>query len=303
MARILLVDDDPALRLFVEHALKGEGHELYVAPDASDIFDRLETKAPDLVLLDVTLPEVPGHDVLKAIRLESQYDTIPIVLFSSNSDTEAKIRGLDLGAIDYLEKPIPAPELAARVRALVRQKKRHDELLSEYQRLSELSLTDPLTGAYNRRALNAFLRSRIAESQRHHVPFACALFDLDHFKRVNDTHGHDTGDLVLKEVAALTIALFRQEDTLIRYGGEEFLAILLHTPREGARTFAERLRAEVATRVFNKDQIPLNITLSVGVACHPEDGNFREPEGMITLADKRLYAAKNAGRNRVIFEG
>ncbi|MDP6041473.1 MAG: diguanylate cyclase, partial [Candidatus Latescibacteria bacterium] len=148
-------------------------------------------------------------------------------------------------------KPIHPQELAARIRALIRQKKRHDELLSEYKRLSELSLTDPLTGAYNRRALASIMRARISEAHRHEVPFSCIMFDLDHFKEVNDTHGHDTGDLVLKEVA-----VYRQEDAIIRYGGEEFLAVLQHTSREGARTFSERLRAEVASRVFNEDHIP-----------------------------------------------
>ena len=129
------------------------------------------------------------------------------------------------------------------------------------------------------------------------------MFDLDHFKDVNDNHGHDIGDLVLKEVAALTLSLCRREDALIRYGGEEFLAILFHTSREGARTFSERLRSEVASRVFNQEQAPVRITLSAGIASHPEDEEHNEPEDMITLADQRLYMAKGAGRNRVVFEG
>jgi len=303
MPRILLIDDDPALRMFVNATLKREGHEVEALPDATDILEHLDAISPDLLILDLTLPDISGYDVLKRIRKESRFDTIPIVLFSSHSDSKSKIKGLDLGAVDYLVKPIPPDELAARVRALIRQKKRQDELIAEYKRLSELSLTDPLTGAYNRRALNTFLRSRLAEATRHNTPFSCVMFDLDHFKEVNDTHGHDTGDLVLKEVAALTIALFRQEDALVRYGGEEFLAILQHTSKEGARTFAERLRSEIAGRTFNEDKDPLEITLSAGVASFPDDGGFEDPREMITLADRRLYTAKGSGRNRVVFEG
>lgn len=303
MPRILLIDDDPALRLFVEATLQREGHEVYSLPDADDVLDQLDSVSPDLLILDLTLPDVSGYDVLQHIRKESRFDSVPIVLFSAQDDTHSKIKGLDLGAIDYLVKPIPPEELAARVRALIRQKKRQDELIAEYKRLSELSLTDPLTGAYNRRALNTFLRSRLAEATRHQTPFSCVMFDLDHFKEVNDTHGHDTGDLVLKEVAALTIALFRQEDALVRYGGEEFLAILQHTSKEGARTFAERLRSEIAGRTFNEDRVPLEITLSAGVASYPDDGGFDDPHEMITLADRRLYSAKGSGRNRVVFEG
>ena len=303
MPRILLVDDDPALRMFVEATLKREGHGVHSLPDADDILEQLDALSPDLLILDLMLPNISGYDVLKNIRKASRFDTVPIVLFSGQNDTASKIKGLDLGAVDYLVKPIPPEELAARVRALIRQKKRQDELMAEYNRLSELSLTDPLTGAYNRRALNTFLRSRLAEATRHNTPFSCVMFDLDHFKEVNDTHGHDTGDLVLREVAALTIALFRQEDALVRYGGEEFLGILQHTSKEGARTFSERLRSEVAGRTFNEDKHPLQITLSAGVSSFPEDGGFEDPREMITLADRRLYVAKGSGRNRVVFEG
>ncbi len=303
MYKILIIDDDPAHCTFIQNALKNEIYDIETRSDAGDLFHLLENNTPDLILLDLTLPGASGYDVLKAIRKEARFDTIPIVLVSADNSTKSKIRGLDLGAIDYLVKPVPAAELAARIRALIRQKKRQDTLIAEYKRLSELSLTDPLTGAYNRRALSTFLRGRISESSRHQFSFSCVMFDLDHFKEVNDTHGHDTGDLVLKEVAAYTIARLRQEDALIRYGGEEFLAILQHTSREGARTFSERLRAEVASRIFNEDQHPLHITLSAGVASHPDDGKFATPEDMITLADKRLYVAKNTGRNRVVFEG
>jgi diguanylate cyclase (GGDEF)-like protein len=124
------------------------------------------------------------------------------------------------------------------------------------------------------------------------------MFDIDHFKLVNDSYGHGVGDRVLKEVSALPV--FRQEDALIRYGGEEFLVILFHTTREGAHTFGERLRAEVAAKPFNRQAAPLHVTLSAGIATHPDDRSIKDPETFLALTDRRLYAAKRAGRNRVV---
>ena len=300
--KLLLIDDDTAQITFFQAALRNEAYGIETAFSAEEAFSKLAETPPDLIILDLGLPGTDGYGILRIVRKEPRYDTIPIIVFSAHDDPDAKIKGLDMGAVEFLVKPIHPQELAARIRALLRLKDRQDKIIAEYQRLSELSLTDPLTGAYNRRALNTFLKSRFAESARHNIPVSCVMFDLDHFKNVNDSYGHDTGDLVLQEVSALTMALFRREDALIRYGGEEFLAILFHTPREGARTFAERLRSEVATRIFNEETQPVQITLSAGIASNPDDA-IEEPEGMITLADQRLYAAKRAGRNRVIFEG
>jgi diguanylate cyclase (GGDEF)-like protein len=178
-----------------------------------------------------------------------------------------------------------------------------DKLVADCERASELSLTDPLTGVYNRRALNRMLRVRLAESTRYSIPVSCVMLDIDHFKRVNDTYGHTTGDRVLREVSSLTLSLFREEDALIRYGGEEFLVILFHCPRKGASAFAERLRTSVADHTFDRDHEPLKITLSAGIATYPEDGDIEGVEGMIAVADRRLYEAKRTGRNRVVFEG
>lgn len=303
MSRILIIDDDPNMLTFARNALKGDGYEIDSASDSGAAFVMMAKNTPDLVLLHLSLPGADGHEILEVIRNEPRYDTIPVVVFSASDDLDNKIKNLDMGAADFLSKPIAPQELAARIRALLRLKTHQDKLLAEHHRLSELSLSDPLTGAYNRRALNTFLKARLAESSRHKIPFSCVMFDLDHFKDVNDNHGHVAGDLVLREITTLTLSLCRREDALIRYGGEEFLAILFHTSREGARTFSERLRSEVASRVFNLEQASVRITLSVGIASHPEDAEYNKPEEMITLADRRLYIAKGAGRNRVVFEG
>ena len=302
MPRILVVDDDPTVHAFVRGALRNETYEIDDAVDAESAFACLREALPDLIILDLTLPVKDGYEILADIREEARYDSIPIILLSARDDLQDKIRGLDLGAVEYLVKPVPTRELAARVRALLRLKRRQDEIFAKYQHLSELSLTDPLTGAYNRRALDQLLRARLAESTRYNIPVSCVMFDLDHFKQVNDTYGHATGDLVLREVSALTVSLFRQEDALIRYGGEEFLVILFHTFKKGAHSFGERLRTQAASRVFTWDYEPFRITLSAGIAAFPEDDGIKDVESIIAVADRRLYAAKRAGRNRVVAE-
>lgn len=297
--RILLVDDETAIHGFVKHALAQESCTLDTALDAAETFKKLEQSVlPDLVILDLGLPGTDGHSVLKSIRAERRFDGMPVVLMSAQDDVESKVLGLDMGASEYLVKPIAPQELAARVRAQIRQKLKHDEVLAEYQHLATLSLTDPLTGAYNRRAMDRLLKARLAESARYKIPISCLMFDLDHFKLVNDEYGHGVGDTVLKEIAMLPV--FRQEDALIRYGGEEFIVILFHTTREGAHIFGERLRTEVAAKPFNQDGHTIHITLSAGIATFPEDRMIKDVETILSLTDRRLYAAKRAGRNRVI---
>ncbi|MDA0745995.1 MAG: diguanylate cyclase [bacterium] len=302
MYRVLIVDDDPSVLTFVKNALRNEDFEVDTATNAEQAFALLAETLPALMILDINLPRTDGYEILKTIREERRYDLMSIVLLSATGDLESKIKGLDLGAIDYMVKPIHPKELAARVRALLRIKQRHDHIFSEYQRLSELTLTDPLTGAYNRRALDSLLKARLSESTRYSIPVSCVMLDIDHFKQVNDTYGHDVGDLVLREVSRLTFSQCRQEDALIRYGGEEFLVILFHTSKKGAITFSERLRLQVADHSFMVDQKSVRITISVGTATHPEDGVTDEVDTLIKMADRRLYAAKRSGRNKVVSE-
>ena len=306
MPRIMVVDDDPEVQAFVRHALQGEDYQIDCVEDAVHALTYLADDPPDLVILDMDLSGEDSLGILKVFQRDRRYDMIPIVLLSAQDDLDDKVRGLEFGAVDYLVAPVHERELAARVRTQIRLKERHDEVFSEYQRLSKVSLTDPLTGAYNRRALDNLLQARLAESERHNIPVSCVMFDLDHFKRVNDTYGHSTGDMVLRETAGVAISLFRKEDSLFRYGGEEFLIILFHAHKDGACIFAERLREAIAAQVFQPNwpgQAPFVITVSAGVATFPDDTGVDGAEEMIVLADKRLYAAKTGGRDRVVSEG
>ncbi|HCK10718.1 MAG TPA: hypothetical protein DHW45_12640 [Candidatus Latescibacteria bacterium] len=301
MPKVLIVVDDRAQFLLIQNFLDGEKLELVAAKDARETFEAIYQQMPDLIIVDIDLQGEDGFDILRSIRVEPRYDAIPIVVYSSQNDTDTKTRALDLGALEYLKKPLTSKELAAHVRAILRFKLKQDQIFEEYKRLSELSLTDPLTGAYNRRALDTFLKSRLSESSRHGIPVSCVMFDIDHFKDVNDTHGHQVGDVVIKDISDLVRSLCRQEDALIRYGGEEYLVILFHTPRDGAVIFGERVRESVSEHAFHSGE--LKITISGGIASLPEDEIPSDPEAMINLADQRLYTAKRKGRDQIVSSG
>ena len=300
MHRVLVVDDDPNILTFVASALEEESYEVDTASNGESAIARLLEALPDILILDVMLPGTDGFEVLETIRKDRNYDPLTVILLSADDALDAKVKGLDLGAVEYLVKPIHPTELAARVRALLRLKKQQDHFYEEYTRLSELALTDPLTGAYNRRALDKLLKARLAESSRYGMPVSIILFDIDFFKLINDNHGHLTGDHVLREVTTLTLLHCREEDALIRYGGEEFLVIIFHTDKEGAHVFAERLRTQVDSYIFNQEKKSLRLTLSAGTASYPEDKGIMSVESMINLADTRLYEAKRAGRNQTV---
>ena len=300
MPTILVVDDDQAHLTFARNALRDDAYSVETVPDAETALEFLAARPADLLILDLNLPGKDGYEVLEAQQRHDEQQFVLIVLLSATDNLEAKVRGLDMGAVDYLVKPIHPEELAARVRTLLRVKQRRDHIYSEYTRLSQLSLTDPLTDAYNRRALDRLLQARLAESIRHGFPISCLMFDIDHFKRVNDTHGHQVGDIVLREIAGLAQDQCRQEDALVRYGGEEFLVILVHAEKKGACVFGERFRERVASHIFAEEAQPVRITISAGVATHPTDDGVNDVESMIGAADRRLYAAKNAGRNRIM---
>lgn len=287
-----------AARTYVRAALSDVSCRIETARNVSEAYDRIQHATPDLIVLDLGLPDGDGLDILATIRKDRRCDETVVLVLSASDEVDLKVRSLDLGAQDVLTKPIHPRELNARVRSQIRRKRKHDAILAEYQHLTTLSLTDPLTGAYNRRAMDRLLRARLSESVRYEIPISCLMFDIDHFKKVNDTHGHGVGDRVLKEISALPV--FRQEDVLIRYGGEEFLVILFHTTRDGAHTFGERLRTEVAATPFDSRNATIHITLSAGIAAHPEDRTIKDTETMLTLSDRRLYAAKRSGRNRVV---
>ena len=302
-AHILIVDDHPDNIEVIGARLVARGFRVTSAADGEEALRRVHTDPPDLILLDVMMPRMDGNEVARRIKGDRSLPFIPIIMQTALDSTAHMVEGLDAGADDYITKPINFVHLEARVQAMLRIKGLQDDLAVANLELQRVAVTDSLTGLFNRRHLEERLREMWDHSQRLHEPLACVMFDLDHFKWVNDTHGHQVGDEVLKELAALLRGQARDIDRIGRYGGEEFMALLPGTVLDAAVTFAERARQEVAQYTFSFGDGVLKRTISCGVAAWPHPRIVGLDE-LVKAADDALYVAKETGRNRVVrFDG
>jgi diguanylate cyclase (GGDEF)-like protein len=294
-ARVLVADDSLVIRSVLRKQLEDYGHEVTEAVDGVEALRLVRERAPDIILLDVEMPNLDGHQVLAELRLHPETAEIPVVFLTGRSSTEDVVEGLRLGAHDYLGKPFEPAELLARVSAALRVKGLQDQLRARNAELEAISRTDALTGLPNRRHLQERLASTAAASRRQESPMAVLMVDVDHFKSVNDRFGHDAGDVVLKDVAATLHSACRGEDVAGRWGGEEFLIVAGTTAIDGAAVLAERVRRAIASAPVQVGDCSLEVTASIGVASG--DGDIDE---LLRRADAALYEAKGGGRNRVV---
>lgn len=299
--RILVIDDAEGIHDLVELHLRAEGVDLFHAYDAETGFDLARRTLPDLILLDFELPGATGIDVCRALKAELALAAVPIVFLTGMSDTASKVKAFEAGASDYVTKPFDVVELRARVRATLRTKHYHDMLATRAQ-------LDGLTGLWNRAYFDQRLKAELTFAERHHRPLSLVILDIDHFKQLNDRHGHPFGDLVLCRIAETVRAALRQEEPACRYGGEEFTVILRETPLRAAEAVAERLREAIASLTFRKPHLhaganeetePVVVTASFGVATWGAGGALYTQEALVRAADDALYVAKERGRNRV----
>ncbi len=297
--RILVADDDRVTREYVGGLLRGNGMQVRTAPDGREALEIARGGEVDLVLLDVMMPGLDGIDCCRLIKSMTQESFLPVILLTAKSDPKSRVEGLRIGADDYLGKPFDERELLARVRGMLRIKKMHDEVRGARERLEELSVRDEMTGLYNYRYLTTRLGEEFKRAERYKDPLACVMIDLDHFKRVNDGHGHDVGDAVLREVAVRLRQAVREIDVVARYGGEEFLLILPSTHFSGALTVSDRVwRAMRESPMRGPSGVQLKVTLSAGVALYPSR-DVRTKDDLLKAADRALYQAKDDGRDRV----
>jgi diguanylate cyclase (GGDEF)-like protein len=295
-AVVLVAEDSLIVRALLRAQLRERGYVVIEAADGEQALARARDSRPDVVLLDVDMPRRDGFDVLAEMKSDPLLAGVPVVFITGRTTPEDAVRGLDMGAHDYLRKPFEAAELTARVHAAVRTKRLQDELRSLNGELARLANTDNLTGLANRRYLDEELSRLCARSRRHGGPLSLLLIDGDHFKRVNDEHGHQVGDEALVALAARLTERLRAEDVVGRWGGEEFMVLLPDVERRGAETVAEALRTHVADRPLETRAGPVPLTISIGWAFKGPDDTS---EDLLRRADAALYEAKLAGRNLV----
>ena len=289
-SRVLVIDDSEPIHKLIVARLRPEGLEVMKELDGVRGIERAIAEQPDLILLDVELPDLDGFEVCRRIKEHPDTRDIPIIFLTGTTSTDSKVRGLDLGAVDYVTKPFDQVELRARVRAALRTKRLQDML-------EQQSFLDGLTGLWNRAYLDRRIESELNVAARYGRPLTLILADIDHFKQINDTHGHLFGDLVLEGVSEVLREYARRSDMVARYGGEEFAVMLIDTNHQAAVHVAERLRMAVEARRFEAHGEIIGVTASLGFACTQDLGDQLTPEAIIEAADRALYAAKDAGRN------
>jgi two-component system cell cycle response regulator len=298
-ARILIVEDDQFAAARMAETLRPIASSILNASSCAEA-QRLLGADSELIIASLS---IPGSDALRLVsqcRANETFRQLPILLIAENRDLPRLAKGLDLGANDYLIRPVDRNELLARTTTQVRRKRLQDRLQDSYRRSLSLALTDELTGLYNRRYLFAHLDELIGRVYQDGISAAVLLFDIDHFKQVNDTYGHPAGDDVLRELAARTTNSVRSVDLVARLGGEEFVVVMPETDLAIANAVAERLRAAVAREPFplRERGQRLSITVSVGVTAASSHDDDRDK--MLRRADDALYAAKTRGRNCVV---
>jgi len=291
---LLIVDDENSNLKVLSHIL-GSEYTIYTAKNGADAIERAKEYKPDLILLDILMPEMDGYQTLSTIKKTEEIKKIPVIFITGLDSDEDEEKGLSLDAVDYITKPFSPIVVKLRVRNQI-------QIVTQMRTIERLSLIDQLTNLPNRRSFDDRLLMEWKQAIREQTPISVLMMDLDKFKKINDDYGHQQGDLVLQTSAViLSRAVKRPADFVARWGGEEFVVLLPNTPLEGALDIAEVIRAKVESSLIQGNNgVELSVTISIGVnSIIPS--RMDTIDAFISRADKGLYAAKDAGRNRVIY--
>jgi diguanylate cyclase (GGDEF)-like protein len=289
--RLLVVDDEPDAREALLEVLEPE-YDVLTAPDGEAAVEVAREEHPDVVLMDLFMPRLDGLQALERLRGDASTSDIPVIFVSGHGDDAMKVKSLDLGAVDYLQKPFSERELRARVERTLR-------LVRSHTALREAAQTDALTGLANLRALRARIEEEVKRARRYHTPLTCVMADMDQLKPINDELGHAAGDRAIAAVAAVIREELRETDFGARYGGDEFVLLLPHTAADEGRVFAERVCTRLHETVLEVSGRRIALGASFGVACLVDDLREDATEVLVRAADAALYAAKRSGRGRV----
>lgn len=294
---ILVVDDAPENVMLLSLILKDFG-TVSTALSGREAIDKALALSPDLILLDIQMPELDGYDVIRALKEDPRTENVPVIFVTGLSDEGDEEKGLELGAIDYITKPYKPAVVTARVRNHLRLREYAVRLEHLNEELERLATTDPLTSAFNRRHFMSRLEDEFKRVRRYHHPSSLLMIDVDHFKRINDSYGHDVGDIVLIQLVKVLEKALRELDTVARIGGEEFGILLPETGPKEALILAERLLGAVRAVRVQAAGAELSFTISIG--CTQLNSDSRTIEGILKSVDVALYDAKNSGRDKVV---
>jgi two-component system, cell cycle response regulator len=290
-ARILVVDDNPLNARMLVDWLTSQHYIVSTAADGFTALAKIAAERPDLVLLDVVMPQLNGFEACRRIKSDPAMADIPVIMVTALSDVDDLVRGFEAGADDFITKPFNGLALMARVRLQLRRKRHYEHIL-------EQSRIDPLTGTFNRRYFDAHAPRLAARCRAARKSLTVLMIDVDNLKEINDTHGHAVGDIVLKEVVNRATLALRPSDLVARMGGDEFVVVMPETGLDAALQIAERLHGRVCDALIEG----IAVTISIGAAASRPDEE-EDLEVALERADAALYAAKRAGGNRVVIEG
>ncbi len=300
--KILAVDDSLLICQQIEKVLKNEEYMVYKSHSAKETLELLEEVDPDLILLDVILPDMEGYELFEKIK-EKDKNHAPVIFITSKDSEQDVIRGFELGACDYIKKPFRPEELKSRVKAHLEDKRERDELkiLNEtlkanMQILNRVAYRDELTGLYNRRFVVEKLAQDLMEPNRQD---ALVMIDVDDFKHVNDCYGHDAGDMVLVCISNIMESVCRRHK-VVRWGGEEFLIILMAVTKQECFEVCEEIRKEIQAFPFLQGNTTFYCTVTLGISLYDKEQSFKMN---MTHADMALYRGKKTGKNRTVWYG
>jgi diguanylate cyclase (GGDEF)-like protein len=291
-ARVLVADDNRLTRDRMSAILRGQGHLVETCEDGQQAVELVGKGGIDLVLLDIMMPRLSGLDACRIIKSLTAEAFLPVVLVTVKTDSQSRVEGLRFGADDYIAKPFDETELCARVEAMLRIKRLHDQVAEARRRLEEASEHDALTGAYNYRHLHSRLSVEFKRAERQQTPLACALLDIDGLQAINDRQGQAAGDALIRATADLIRQCIRETDVLARFGGDEFVILMPGTHFAGSLAVAERLLRE------NQARKAPPAAFSLGIAFYPSR-DVRTKDALLRAADDALFQAKQGGGNRV----
>jgi len=295
---IVIADDDRTARETLASILRAAAYDVDIVSDGQEAVERVARGNADLVLLDVMMPRLNGLEACRLIKGMTSEAFVPVLLVTGKTDPASRVEGLKIGADDYVCKPFEEGELLARVQAMLRIKRLHDDMQDARSRLERVSVHDELTGLYNYRYLHARLSQEFKRAERSHEPLGCGVVDVDRLRTWNERSGRTFGDTILRTLADLIRRCVREVDIVVRYGGDEFLVLMPSTHFAGAVSVAERIWKEMAARSWGPLADKDRVTLSMGIAAYPSP-DVKTKEALLKSAEAALNRAKRDGMDRL----